>query len=79
LALTVITAQELFPSLLHSLTRDDENPNIINQRASEFTLTSEHTMTFNLDGEPQSGTHFHFKVLGEAIRFRLPAICGLLG
>ena len=79
LALTVITAQELLPSLLHSLTRDDENPNIINQSASEFTLTSEHTMTFNLDGEPQSGTYFHFAVLGDAIRFRLPTVCPLLG
>ncbi|MBT0723991.1 lipid kinase YegS [Rosenbergiella sp. S61] len=79
LALTIITAQEIVPSLLHALTRDDENPNIINQRASEFSLTSEHTMTFNLDGEPQSGTHFHFKVLGEAIRFRLPPSCALLG
>lgn len=79
LALTLITAQELFPSLLHALTRDDENPNIINQRASEFTLTSEHTMTFNLDGEPQSGTQFHFEVLGEAICFRLPSVCALLG
>ncbi len=79
LALTIITAQEVLPSLLHALTRDDENPNIINQRASEFTLTSEHTMTFNLDGEPYSGTRFHFNVLGEAIRFRLPSPCTLLG
>jgi len=78
LALTIITAQELVPSLFHSLTREDENPNIINHSASEFTLQSEHTMTFNLDGEPLSGTHFDFKVVEQAIRFLLPRSCPLL-
>lgn len=78
LELTIITSQELLPSLLHSVTSDEHNPNMISYQGRSFSLTSEHTMTFNLDGEPLTGRHFDFSILAEAIEFRLPPQCPLL-
>ena len=78
LNLSIVTAQELLPTLLHSLTRDDENPNIVAAQLTSLTIRSPHEMTFNLDGEPLSGKTFRMELLPAALRCRLPPDCPLL-
>lgn len=78
LELTIITHQELLPSVLHAVTSDEHNPNIISYQGRSFTLTSPHPMTFNLDGEPLSGEQFHFALAAEQIDLVLPPNCPLL-
>lgn len=79
LDISVVTAQELLPTLLHSLTGGDEdNPSIISTRLSSLTIRSPHEMTFNLDGEPLSGQEFTIDVMPGALSCRLPPQCALL-
>ncbi len=78
LALSVVPSQELLPTLLHSLTRNDDNPNMITASLPWLTLHATHEMTFNLDGEPLTGTDFHIEVLPKALSCRLPPSCELL-
>ena len=78
LDLSVVTSQELLSTLLHSVTSDEQNPNIIAATLPSLTITSPNEMTFNLDGEPLSGTGFHIEVLPGALACRLPPQCPLL-
>lgn len=78
LDLSVVTSQELLSTLLHSITSDEQNPNIIAATLPSLTITSPNEMTFNLDGEPLSGTRFHIEVLPGALACRLPPQCPLL-
>lgn len=78
LDLTVATSQELIPALLHKLTSDEDNPNLITASLPWLRIRSPNTMTFNLDGEPLSGTEFYIEVLPDALKCRLPPSCGLL-
>lgn len=78
LDLSIVTAQELLPTLLHSLTSNDENPNIITAKLKSLHIVSPNEMTFNLDGEPLSGCEFEIEVIPEALSCRLPPQCALL-
>ncbi len=78
LDITIVTAQELLPTLIHSLTGDDENPGIVRTKSPALTIRSPHEMTFNLDGEPLSGREFIIEILPGALSCRLPPQCPLL-
>ena len=78
LNLSIVNSQELLSTLLHSLTSDDQNPNIITATLAWLTITSPNEMTFNLDGEPLTGTRFHIEVVPKALACRLPPQCELL-
>ncbi|MFS2224558.1 lipid kinase YegS [Pantoea sp. B65] len=78
LELSIVTSQEILPTLLHSLTRDDDNPNIISASLPWLTIRAPNEMTFNLDGEPLSGSEFRIEVLPQALQCRLPPSCELL-
>lgn len=78
LDLSIVNSQELLSTLLHSLTSDEQNPNIIAATLPWLTITSPSEMTFNLDGEPLSGTEFHIEVMPGALACRLPPQCQLL-
>ncbi|WP_275554875.1 lipid kinase YegS [Mixta sp. Marseille-Q2659] len=78
LDLSIVNSQELLSTLLHSLTSDKQNPNIIAATLPWLTITSPSEMTFNLDGEPLSGTEFHIEVMPGALACRLPPQCQLL-
>lgn len=79
LALSIVTAQEVVPTLLNSMFGgDDDNPNIIRAALSSLTIRAPHEMTFNLDGEPLTGTDFRIELLPGAITCRLPPSCELL-
>ncbi|MCU5774251.1 lipid kinase YegS [Erwiniaceae bacterium BAC15a-03b] len=78
LELSIVTSQEILPTLLHSLTRDDDNPNIISASLPWLTIRSPNEMTFNLDGEPLSGSEFRIEILPNALQCRLPPSCELL-
>jgi len=78
LDLSIVNSQELLSTLLHSLTSDEQNPNIIAATLPWLTITSPSEMTFNLDGEPLSGTEFHIEVVPGALACRLPPQCQLL-
>lgn len=78
LDVSIITAQELLPTLMHSLTRDDDNPNIVTTKLTSLRIISPHEMTFNLDGEPLTGCEFSIAVLPGALHCRLPPQCPLL-
>lgn len=78
LNVSIVTSQELLSTLLHSLTSDEQNPNIISATLPWLTITSPNEMTFNLDGEPLSGTEFHIEVMPDALLCRLPPYCELL-
>ena len=77
--ISIITAAEWLPTLMHTLTREDDNPNILRARGRTLEITAHQSMTFNLDGEPLSGTHFSMEILPQAINCRLPAESELLG
>ena len=78
LDVSIVTAQELLPTLLHSLTGDDDNPGIVTTQLESLTIRSPHEMTFNLDGEPLSGREFVIEVMAGALSCRLPPQCDLL-
>lgn len=78
LELTIATSQELLPTLLHTLTSDDENPNLITASLPWLTIHAPNEMTFNLDGEPLTGTEFKIEVMPDALECRLPPSCELL-
>lgn len=78
LDLSIVTAQELLPTLLHSLTSNDDNPNIVTAKLQSLRIVSPNEMTFNLDGEPLSGYEFTIEVLPGALSCRLPPQCALL-
>lgn len=78
LHLRIFTGEELLPALLTSLTRAEENPNLIDGSSAWFEVRAEHEMTFNLDGEPESGRTFRIDILPQALRCRLPPDCPLL-
>ncbi|NIF22827.1 lipid kinase YegS [Candidatus Pantoea multigeneris] len=78
LELSIVTAQEVLPTLLHSLTSNEENPNVVAARLRKLTIRSPHEMTFNLDGEPLSGREFTLEVMPDAVSCRLPPHCPLL-
>ena len=78
LDVSIVTAQELLPTLLHSLTGDEENPGIVSTRLSSLTIRSPHEMTFNLDGEPLTGQSFTIDIMPGALSCRLPPQCALL-
>lgn len=78
LDLSIVNSQELLSTLLHSLTSDEQNPNIITATLPWLKISSPNEMTFNLDGEPLSGTEFHIEVIPGALACRLPPQCELL-
>ncbi|WP_067708530.1 MULTISPECIES: lipid kinase YegS [unclassified Erwinia] len=79
LELSIFTSKEILPTLLNSVIGgDDENPNIIRASLPWLEITAPHEMTFNLDGEPLSGTTFRIDVLPGVINCRLPPSCELL-
>ncbi|MBB1201525.1 lipid kinase YegS [Enterobacteriaceae bacterium 89] len=78
LHLRIFTAEELLPALFNTLTRPEENPNLIDGVSSWFEISAPHEITFNLDGEPQSGRAFRIDLLPAALRCRLPPGCPLL-
>ncbi|MFU9138924.1 lipid kinase YegS [Erwinia tasmaniensis] len=79
LELSIVTSKEILPTLLNSVIGgDDENPNIIRASLPWLEITAPHEMTFNLDGEPLSGTAFRIEVLPGVISCRLPPSCELL-
>ena len=78
LELSIATSHELLPTLLHKLTSDEENPNLITASLPWLTISAPNEMTFNLDGEPLSGTEFRIEVMQGALECRLPPSCELL-
>ncbi|KGT95811.1 lipid kinase [Erwinia typographi] len=79
LDLSIVTAKEIVPTLLNSMIGgDDDNPNIIRASLPWLEITTPHEMTFNLDGEPLSGTSFRIEVIPKALSCRLPPSCELL-
>ncbi|WNN42996.1 MULTISPECIES: lipid kinase YegS [Winslowiella] len=78
LELSIVTSQEILPTLLHSLTRDDDNPNMVTASLPWLTIRAPNEMTFNLDGEPLSGSEFRIEVMPDALQCRLPPSCELL-
>lgn len=78
LDISIVTTQELLTTVLHSLTSDEENPNIVTTRLQSLTVRSPAEMTFNLDGEPLTGREFQIEVLPQALACRLPPQCPLL-
>ncbi|AIR67176.1 lipid kinase YegS [Cedecea neteri] len=78
LELRIFTGEDLLPALLTTLTRPEENPNIIEGKSAWFEISAPHEITFNLDGEPLSGRHFRIEVHPNALACRLPPHCPLL-
>ncbi|MDU6411316.1 MAG: lipid kinase YegS [Yersiniaceae bacterium] len=79
LQLRLFTSEELVPAFLRSMLSGEENQNVISATLPWLEIDAPHEMTFNLDGEPLSDTHFRIDVLPEAIACRLPPNCPLLG
>lgn len=78
LQLRIFTSDELLPALFTTLTHPEESPNVIDSQSAWFEVHAPHGMTFNLDGEPLSGTHFRMSLLPGALKCRLPPDCPLL-
>ncbi len=79
LALSIITAEEAVPALLNTLFRSRENNNtVVRASLPSLTIHASHEVTFNLDGEPLSGTDFRIEIIPGALRCRLPLSCTLL-
>lgn len=78
LHLRIFTGEELLPALFSTLARPEESPNLIDGISSWFEITAPHDITFNLDGEPQTGREFRIDILPNALRCRLPPGCPLL-
>lgn len=79
LQLRLLTSEELLPSFIRSLVSNEENKNVISTSLPWLEIKAPHDMTFNLDGEPLTGTTFRIEVLPKAIQCRLPPQCALLG
>ncbi|ARU94644.1 lipid kinase YegS [Tatumella citrea] len=79
LDISIVTAEQWLPSLLHNLAGTPGNPGVITSRCHQLEIKARHSMTFNLDGEPLHGHHFRFELLPKAISCRLPEHCPLLG
>lgn len=79
LELSIVTSKEILPTLLNSVIGgDDDNPNIIRASLPWLEIHAPHEMTFNLDGEPLTGTSFRIEVMPDALSCRLPPSCELL-
>jgi lipid kinase YegS len=78
LHLRIFTGEELLPALFNTLSRPDENPNLVDGVSSWFEVTAPHDITFNLDGEPMTGREFRIEILPDALHCRLPPGCPLL-
>ncbi|WP_034915925.1 lipid kinase YegS [Erwinia sp. 9145] len=79
LEVSIVTSRELLPALFNSVIGgDDDNPNIVRASLPWLEIRAPHEMTFNLDGEPLSGTSFHIEVIPAALACRLPPSCPLL-
>jgi lipid kinase YegS len=78
LHLRIFTGEELLPALFNTLSRPDENPNLVDGVSSWFEVTAPHDITFNLDGEPMTGREFRIEILPDALHCRLPPGCALL-
>ncbi len=79
LELSIVTSKEILPTLFNSVIGgDDDNPNIIRASLPWLEIDAPNEMTFNLDGEPLSGTSFHIEILPAALSCRLPPSCALL-
>jgi lipid kinase YegS len=79
LQLRLLTSEELLPSFIRSLVNNEENKNVISASLPWLEINAPHDMTFNLDGEPLTGTRFRIDVVPKAIQCRLPPQCPLLG
>ncbi len=79
LQLRLLTSEELLPSFIRSLVNKEENKNVISASLPWLEINAPHEMTFNLDGEPLTGTHFRIDLLPDAIQCRLPPQCPVLG
>ncbi|PSH22472.1 lipid kinase YegS [Yersinia pseudotuberculosis] len=77
--LRLLTAEELLPAVLSTLLSGEKNKNVIDATLPWLDITAPNDITFNLDGEPLSGRHFHIEILPHAIQCRLPPNCPLLG
>ncbi|SUB29722.1 lipid kinase [Yersinia pseudotuberculosis] len=77
--LRLLTAKELLPAVLSTLFNGEKNKNVIDATVPWLDITAPNDITFNLDGEPLSGRHFHIEILPHAIQCRLPPNCPLLG
>ncbi|WP_147198839.1 lipid kinase YegS [Pantoea sp. MBD-2R] len=79
LELSIVTSKEILPTLFNSVIGgDDENPNIIRASLPWLEIDAPNEMTFNLDGEPLTGTSFRIEILPAALSCRLPPSCELL-
>ncbi|HEY2451285.1 MAG TPA: lipid kinase YegS [Scandinavium sp.] len=78
LHLRIFTGEELLPALFNTLSRPDENPNLVDGVSSWFEVTAPHDITFNLDGEPMTGREFRIEIFPDALHCRLPPGCPLL-
>lgn len=78
LQLRIFTGEELLPALLSTLSKPEENPNIIDGASPWFEIEAPHDITFNLDGEPLTGRSFRIEVKPGALSCRLPPDCPLL-
>ncbi|WP_131867564.1 lipid kinase YegS [Biostraticola tofi] len=78
LQLCVISAEEWLPTLLNSLSNDEDNPHIIAASLPWLDISAPHDVTFNLDGEPLKGKNFHIDIMPAALSCRLPPQCPLL-
>lgn len=77
--LRLLTAKELLLAVLSTLFNGEKNKNVIDATVPWLDITAPNDITFNLDGEPLSGRHFHIEILPHAIQCRLPPNCPLLG
>lgn len=78
LDISIITPQKVLPTLLHSLTRSDDNPNIERYRCQSLRVVADKNILFNLDGEPLSSREFQFAIKANAIQCLLPSNSPLL-
>lgn len=79
LQLRLLTSEELLPAFLRSVLNGEENKNVITASLPWLEITAPHEITFNLDGEPLTDTHFRIEILPGVIQCRLPPNCALLG
>ena len=78
LDISIVTAEQWLPSLLHNLAGTPGNPGVITGRCQQLEIRARHNMTFNLDGEPLQGNQFQIELLPKAVSCRLPEHCPLL-
>lgn len=78
LDIRIFTGEELLPALVTQLTSVNEYYDFTEGQSKWFSVTAEHEMTFNLDGEPLTGHEFHLEVHPHALGCRLPPDCPLL-